>query len=309
MEFIRSLAQLRPRHQPCVATIGNFDGIHCGHQAVIRQLQHHAHNRRLPATVIIFEPQPAEFFTPGSAPARLTRLRDKLLIFQDMQVDNVLCLRFNQQFAALSPQAFIHKVLVKGLAVKHLVVGDDFHFGRGREGNFQTLQAAGQQYNFTVEHQNTLVKQDKRVSSTWVREALEQGDMNLARELLGHYYRLSGRVRYGQQRGRQIGFPTANIFLHRHKSPLYGVFAVKIHGLKTQPLAGIANLGRRPTMGETEVLLEVHIFNFQEMIYGRYVEIEFIRKIREERRFPSFEDLKQQIQKDVVLATQLLAEM
>jgi len=305
MEFIRSQAQLRPRHRGCVATIGNFDGVHRGHQVIIQQVKTRAQYLDLPSVIIIFEPQPQEFFAPDKAPARLTRLREKLLAFQHYQVDRVLCLQFNRQFAQLTATDFIEQILVRGLHIKHLVVGDDFHFGQGRQGNFATLQQAGQQYDFTVESCHTFIVGDTRVSSTRIRAAMAQGDLHTSQQLLGRTYRLCGRVRYGQQLGRSLGFPTANIFLHRTKSPIHGVFAIKMYGVTAQPLFGVANLGTRPTVGGARLLLEVHLFDFNESIYGRYVEVEFMQQLRAEKKFPSFEDLKQQIQLDVQAARML----
>lgn len=300
MEFIRNISQLRLRHRGCVATIGNFDGVHLGHQTILRQLAAKAKQLQLPMVVMIFEPQPEEFFAGDQAPARLTRLREKLLAMRRYEVDRVLCLHFNAKFAALSAQSFIQEVLVKGLEVRHLVVGDDFHFGQGRKGNFATLQQAGKQYAFIVENQHTYILGGERVSSTRIRKALEIGDLSGAGELLGRPYTLCGRIRHGQQLGRTIGFPTANIFLHRKVSPLKGVFAVTLHGVsKNKPLAGVANLGTRPTLDGSFVLLEVHLFDFNKTIYGHYVEVEFVRKLRDEIRFTSIEELKKQIDIDV----------
>ncbi|MEN8216047.1 MAG: bifunctional riboflavin kinase/FAD synthetase [Pseudomonadota bacterium] len=300
MELIRNLSQLRPRHQGCVATIGNFDGVHLGHQAVLQQLTAKAKKLQLPTLVIIFEPQPMEFFAPDKAPARLTRLREKLIVMRRYGVDRVLCLHFNASFAALSAEAFIQQIL--GLGIRHLVIGDDFRFGQKRQGDFATLQQVGKQYGFTIESQHTFILGNQRVSSTRVRQALMQGDLDAARELLDRPYTMCGRVRYGQQMGRTIGFPTANIFLHRQVSPLNGVFAVTLHGVTEKPLAGVANLGTRPTINGSQLLLEVHLFDFQRTIYGHYVEVEFVRKLRDEQRFASIEALKQQIEKDVRLA-------
>ncbi|MBE9562276.1 MAG: bifunctional riboflavin kinase/FAD synthetase [Proteobacteria bacterium] len=305
MEFIRSISQLNSRHQGCVATIGNFDGVHLGHQAVLQQLESKAKQLQLPMMVVIFEPQPQEFFAPQVAPARLTRLREKLQAMHRYGVEKVLCIHFDSRFATLSTEEFIQQLLVKNLQVKHIVIGDDFHFGQGRQGNFTTLQQAGKQYNFTVESQNTFTIDGERVSSTRIRQALEQNDMQQAIKLLGRPYTFCGRIGYGQQRGRTIGFPTANIFIHRHVSPLLGVFAVFLHGITNQPLAGVANLGTRPTIDGKQLLLEVHVLNFDEQIYGRYVEVEFISKLRNEQRFASFKALKQQIKIDVQSAKTL----
>jgi riboflavin kinase / FMN adenylyltransferase len=307
MKFIRSQAQLRPHHRGCVATIGNFDGVHRGHQVIIQQVKARAQQLDLPVVIIIFEPQPQEFFAPQYAPPRLTRLREKLLAFQEYQVDAVLCLQFNRQFAQLTANDFIQHILLDGLHIKHLVVGDDFHFGKQRQGNFATLQHAGQQHDFTVENCHTVIWEGERISSTRTRSALAHGNLTTVQQLLGRPYRLSGRVRHGQQLGRSIGFPTANIFLHRAKSPILGVFAVKFYGVTEEPLCGVANLGTRPTVGGSRVLLEVHLFDFNQSIYGRYVEVEFIQQLRPEKKFPSFDDLKQQIQLDVQAARNVFA--
>ena len=310
MEFIRNFSQLRPRHQGCVATIGNFDGVHLGHQAVLQQLATKAKALQLPTVVIIFEPQPQEFFTKADkadkVPPRLTRLREKLMAMRHYGVDKVFCLHFNNKLAALSAQAFIQEILIDGLGIKHLVIGDDFSFGQKRQGNFTMLKEAGKQNGFTVESQNTFILGKERVSSTRVRQALMQGELSTARELLGRPYSMYGRVRHGQKMGRTIGFPTANIFIHRQVSPLNGVFAVTLHGVTEKPLAGVANLGTRPTIDGVRFLLEVHLFNFDKTIYGHYVEVEFIRKIRNEQKFSSFDALKAQIKKDVESAKAIL---
>lgn len=306
MEFIRNLKQLRPRHRGCVATIGNFDGVHRGHQTLLQQLLNHAECLKVPTTVMLFEPQPQEFFAPEHAPARLTRLREKLMALQLYGVDRVVCLCFNQTLAALTADEFIQQILVDGLKINHLVIGDDFHFGRQRQGNFDTLTSAGKQYGFSVENRHSFLLDGERVSSTRIRQALAVGDMHIAHKLLGRPYTICGRVSYGQQRGRTIGFPTANIALHRAKAPISGVFSVYLHGVAGRPLAGIANVGTRPTVGGQHSLLEVHLFDFNQVIYGDYVEVEFVSKIREERRFDSFDALKQQIQDDVILARQAL---
>lgn len=305
MKVIRHLTH-SPK-QRCVATIGNFDGFHKGHQTVLQQLRFSAKALQLPTTIIIFEPQPQEFLNPGQAPARLTRLREKLAVIQHHHpVDKVLCLRFDAKFAAMSAQNFIEQILVNGLAVQHLVVGDDFHFGQGRQGNFTTLQQAGQHYGFSVEKWQTFILEGERVSSTRVRQMLTEGNMIKVQELLGRPYTICGRVSYGQQRGRTIGFPTANLLLHRLSSPLYGVFAVKVHRLRNIPLPAVANLGTRPTVDGKHLFLEVHLFDFHESIYGYPIEIEFVHKLRDEKKFTSLHALKEQIQQDVTHARTLL---
>ncbi len=308
MELIRNFAQLRPRHRGCVATIGNFDGVHRGHQTVLQQLVSQAQKLQLPTTIIIFEPQPQEFFSPETAPARLTRLREKLQAMTRYAIDRVLCLRFNANFAAWTAEEFIQRVLVHGLGVQHLVVGDDFRFGHCREGHFMTLQQAGQHQGFTVEKWQTFILEGTRVSSTRIRDALTCGNLQTAKELLGRPYTLCGRVTHGQQRGQRLGFPTANLPLQRRVSPLSGVFAVLLHGLGNPPRPGVANIGTRPTVDGHHLVLEVHLFDFKDSIYGRQVEVEFVQKLREEKRFNTLFDLTQQIQQDVFLAKKILQE-
>jgi riboflavin kinase/FMN adenylyltransferase len=299
MELIRGIHNLRLRHRGCAATIGNFDGVHLGHQAVLGQLSERAVALRLPVTVITFEPQPLEFFSPERVPPRLTRLREKVEVLRRFGVERVLCLRFGPYLAGLPPEEFIRIVLLDGLGVKYLVVGDDFRFGRERTGNFALLQRAGAAHGFPVVNMHTFNVAGTRVSSTRVREALESGDLAGAERLLGRPYRMSGRVAHGDKRGRTIGFPTANIFLHRTATPVQGVFAVELFGIEGEPVRGVANVGNRPTVDGTRSLLEVHLFDFQRDIYGCHVQVEFQHKLRPERRFESFEALKHQIEDDV----------
>lgn len=298
MELIRGYHNLRPKHRGCVATIGNFDGVHLGHQAVLGQLAEKAAELRLPTTVIIFEPHPQEFFQPDAAPPRLTRFREKLKALRRYSVDRVLCLRFDRQLAAMAAEDFIRRILVEGLGVQYLVIGDDFRFGRGRQGNFGMLQAAGRAYGFQVVNMHTFTIDGARVSSTRIREALGRGDLGAAEKLLGRPYRMCGRVAHGDKRGRSIGFPTANIFLHRRTTPVQGVFAVEVFGLDKEPVAGVANVGTRPTVDGLRSLLEIHLFDFDQEIYGRHVYVDFLRKLRDEKRFASFEELRAQIVRD-----------
>jgi riboflavin kinase/FMN adenylyltransferase len=307
MELIRGLHNLRPRHRGCVATIGNFDGVHLGHQAVLGQLAEKAGELRLPTTVITFEPQPQEYFQGKDAPPRLTRFREKIHALRRYAVDRVVCLRFDEKLASKPAQDFIRGLLIEGLGVRYLVVGDDFRFGRGREGSFATLQTAGSQYGFQVVNMHTFRIDSERVSSTRVREALARGDLGAAEKLLGRPYRVAGRVAHGDKRGRSIGFPTANIHLHPCSSPLTGVYAVEMYGLEVEPISGVANIGDRPTVGGTRTLLEVHLFDFNQDIYGRHVQVSFVRKLRDEKRFSSFEALKQQIQQDALQAREVFA--
>lgn len=309
MQLIRGAHNLRERHRACVATIGNFDGVHRGHQAVLDQLDSHARRLQLPTTVITFEPTPQEYFTPAEAPARLCRLREKLAEFKKHGVERVLVLEFDAQLAEQEPHQFIARVLVDGLAVKYLVVGDDFRFGKARRGDFDRLTEAGKRYGFPVETTTTYIDQGQRVSSTRIREALRDGALDTAQRLLGRPYSMHGRVAAGDRRGRTIGFPTANIRLHRLQTPLTGVYAVRVHCLEAFALPAVANLGTRPTVDGTEPVLEVHIFDFERDIYGAHLEVEFVRKLREEKKFESFADLKRQIQQDAMAARDCFSQM
>jgi len=300
MQVIRGLHNLRPEHRGCVATIGNFDGVHLGHQAVFRHLREKAAAFGLPAAVITFEPQPQEFFTPDRAPARLTRMREKLAALMNAGIDRVVLLEFNQKLAAMAAEIFVQRLLLEGLEVRYLFVGDDFRFGRDRLGDIDLLRQIGREHDFVVENMNTFAVGDERVSSTRIREALAEGDLRLAAHYLGRHYRICGRVAHGDARGRSIGFPTANIDLHRRVSPLRGVYAVKVYGLgDDEVLTGVANIGTRPTVeGDTRYLLEVHLFDFDRQIYGEHLQVEFHQHLRDEQRFDSFGELKTQILRD-----------
>lgn len=302
MELVRGLHNLRPRHRGCAVTIGNFDGVHLGHQSVLGQLAERAAELQVPVTVVTFEPQPMEYFSPETAPPRLTRFREKIEALRRFGVDRVVNLRFDRRLAGMAPETFLREILLDGLGVKYLVVGDDFRFGRDRAGTFSMLQQAGDEHGFPVVNMHTFGIEGSRVSSTRIREALASGNLATAEALLGRQYRMSGRVAHGDKRGRQIGFPTANIHLHRTAAPVSGVFAVEMFGLPHEPLPGIANVGTRPTVDGTRPLLEVNLFNFSGNIYGCHVQVEFLHKIRDEQRFESFEALKAQIERDVAEA-------
>ncbi len=299
MELIRGLHNLRPRHHGCVATIGNFDGVHLGHQAVIGQLAEKGEALGLPTTVICFEPQPLEYFQPDKVPPRLTRLREKLQALKRYSVDRVLCIAFDQRFAQMDAERFIQDILIKGLGIKYLVVGDDFRFGNGRQGDFAMLQQAGDSHGFQVVSMNTFHIDGERVSSTRVRSALQAGDLEEAEKLLGRPYRMCGRVAHGDKIGRTIGIPTANIFLHRKRSPLHGIFVVEVFGLENEPVMGAASIGTRPTVGGTRTLLEIHLLDFDDHIYGRHLQINFLHKIRDEEKYDTMDVLKQHIQSDI----------
>lgn len=308
MQVIRGLHNIRPRHRYCVATIGNFDGVHLGHRAIFQRLLARGRALDLPATVITFEPQAMEFFTPLAAPARLTRLREKLAALRACGIQRVVLLEFGPKLAQMEARTFIRQLLVDGLAARHLLVGDDFRFGQGRKGDFALLQEMGAANGFVVEDLHTITHSAERVSSTRIRETLARGDFDLARHLLGRPYRICGRVGHGNKRGRSIGFPTLNINLHRRVSPLHGVYAVMVDGLFDRPWPGVANVGLRPTLGDLapRYLLEVHLFDFTGEIYGRHAEVEFRLKLRDEMKFPSFDELKARIQLDARAARDYL---
>ena len=306
-KLIRGLPNVQPHHRGGVATIGNFDGVHLGHQVVLRQLAAKAAELQCPSLLITFEPLPEEFFAPERAPARLTRLREKLEALRQHTAEWVLCLRFNRRLASMEAEEFIRSVLVERLGIRYLVAGDDFRFGRGRRGDFALLERAGARYGFGVARMQTFFLDDERVSSTRIRQALAEGDLAEGEKLLGRPYSMSGRVVSGDKRGRVLGFPTANINLHRHKPPTEGVFAVKVHGLEAKPLPGAANLGVRPTIGGSRALLEVHILDFDEDIYGRYVQVSFLQRLRSEQRFESLEALQRQMERDRAAARDFFA--
>ena len=309
MRLIRGLHNLRPEDRGCVATIGNFDGVHLGHRAVFRRLLARGRALGLPATVITFEPQPMEFFAPDRTPARLTRLREKLKALQDCGIARVMLLEFGPRLAAVPALDFVQRLLLEGLRVRYLLVGDDFRFGYGRTGDYallRTMGAAADGAGFEVEDQHTVTQGEERISSTRVREALARGDLEQARHLLGRPYRMQGRVGHGDRRGRTIGFPTANLDLHRRVSPLLGVFAVWVHGLGDNPRPGVANIGTRPTVGGQGCRLEVHLFDFDQDLYGRHLEVEFCLKLRDEQRFDSFAALRRQIALDAAAAREFL---
>ncbi|RKZ88255.1 MAG: bifunctional riboflavin kinase/FAD synthetase [Gammaproteobacteria bacterium] len=297
-KIIRGLHNLSSSATDCVATIGNFDGVHLGHQAVLNQLAMKGDTLGLPAVVILFEPQPNEFFAPDKAPARLSRFREKVEALRCYSIQQLCVLRFNKKLAQMTAQDFIQQLIVDGLNVRYLVVGDDFKFGKDRQGDFAMLQQAGKQHGFQVVNMHTFAVDEMRVSSTRIREALKVGDLVLAEKLLGRPYRMSGRVAHGDKRGRTMGFPTANIHLHRRKVPLNGVYAVQLFGVEGEPIQGVANVGVRPTVGAKKALLEVHLFDFDRDIYGEHVQVHFLHKLRDEQKFADLAALMRQIEQD-----------
>lgn len=292
----------RPVPAPVVLAIGNFDGVHLGHAALVKRLAQVAEALDLAPMVLTFEPHPREFFAPDSAPARLTTLREKLELLGEWGARQAMICPFNAAFAALSADEFIEQVLVRGCLVRHLIIGDDFRFGRGRAGDFGLLQDAGRRFGFAVEAMGSVTADGERVSSSAVRRALLAGDMEHAARLLGRPYIIDGQVSHGQKLGRQIGFATANLRIKHNPLPMTGVFAVEVSGLGDKPLAGVANLGVRPTVGGTKPLLEVHLFDFDRDIYGAHISVRFVHKLRDEQRFPNIDALKAQIAADAAAA-------
>jgi len=291
-------------HSATVLTVGNFDGVHLGHRALLKRLTATAARIGLPASVLTFEPHPREFFAPDASPARLTTLREKLELLADDGVDMTCVCHFNTRFASLSAEDFIERVLVTSLRVKHLLVGDDFRFGAGRSGDFGLLSAAGSRYGFQVEAMESIHVNGERVSSSAVRDALQTGKLEYAAQLLGRPYAIDGRVVRGAQLGRQLGFATANIRIKHERPPLHGVYAVEVKGLAEGPHAGVANLGYRPTANfVVRPLLEVHLLNYCAEIYGAHLNVRFLHKLRDEIKFPGLDALKTQIACDVAAAS------
>lgn len=299
MQILRSIPDAASN--PIALTIGNFDGVHLGHQAMLAKLRTAAAARGLPACVMTFEPHPREFFAPDKAPVRLTSLREKLELLAQHGVERTHVLRFNFALAQVTAQDFIDRILVRGLGVRWLQVGDDFRFGARRAGDLNMLKAHAASHGYAVEAMATLELDGERVSSTAVREALAAGDMAKAARLLGHPYRISGRVVRGDQLGRKLGFPTANVQMKHNRPPLTGIFAVEFRRGDGAAVQGVASLGVRPTVkaqGAAPVL-EVYLFDFKEEIYGESVSVDFLHKFRDEAKYVDLETLKQQIAHDV----------
>lgn len=306
MQLVRGVHNIRLQDHGCVLTIGNFDGVHLGHQQVIKALVNKAKKLNCVAAVLVFEPQPQELFSPETAPARLCRLRDKYSLLAKLGVQRLICVNFTAKFANQSAQYFIENLLVNKLGIKHLIVGDDFHFGKNRTGNFSMLCQAGEKYGFDVSDTTSYKMADCRISSTAIRQALEQDDLVSVKQMLGREYSIIGRVFHGDKRGRQLGFPTANVLLKRRVSPLSGVFAVMIKTISGE-FKGVANIGARPTINGIRQQLEVHIFDFDENLYGQCIEVIVKRKLRPVIKFDSLEALTAQIHQDCEQAKQVFA--
>ncbi len=300
MELIRGLHNLRPRHQGCVATIGAFDGVHLGHQVVIRHLLEKAAELDLPSVIIVFEPLPREYFSPLQAPARIMSFWEKCRALEALGVDRLLRIRFNEQFRVMSAQTFVDDIFVAGLGVRYVVLGDDFRFGADRQGDIAFIQAQGERYGYAAGPTPTFAIAGERVSSTRIRDALENADFATAEALLGRPYSISGRVIYGRQLGRTIGTPTANLELRRLRAPLSGVYVVEVSGGGLEGACGVANVGVRPTVDDSiRANLEVHLLDREIELYGQHIEVTFRHKLREEQKFASLEELQMNIARDI----------
>jgi riboflavin kinase/FMN adenylyltransferase len=308
MELVRGLQKLAQRRDSCVLTIGNYDGVHLGHQQMIGVLKARAGEFGAASTVLVFEPSSKEFIDPECAPPRLTRWREKFLALAAQGVDRLVTLRFDEETRAMTPQRF-EQLIVGGLRARHVVVGDDFRYGCNAGGTIETLRTAGRQHGFSVEQVAPFVLEGLRVSSTLVRGRLDANDFEGAARLLGRRYRMLGRVVHGNELGRTLGYPTANLRLMRRKSPVHGILAVRIHGIERRALQGVASLGTRPTVGGTDLLLEVHVFDFSGDLYGRLIEVEFIGKLRDEAKFDSLRALTAQMNIDAAQARVLLSKV
>jgi riboflavin kinase/FMN adenylyltransferase len=309
MELVRGLHNLSQRHRGSVLTVGNYDGVHLGHQQMIGVLKARAAELRSVATVLVFEPSSKEFIDPDGAPPRLTRWREKYSALAALGVERLVTLRFDECMRAMTPRSFVDELIVAGLGTRHMVVGHDFRYGSNAGGTIESLQAAGQVHGFGVEEVAPFVFDGVRVSSTAVRERLERADFPAAACLLGRPYRMTGRVVYGRQLGRTLGFPTANLRLMRRKPPLWGILAVWVYGIGSGPLPGVASLGTRPTVNGIEPLLEAHVFDYSGDLYGHAIEIEFVAKLRDEVKFDSLDAMLVQMKIDAARARDLLSKV
>src|SRR5258707_1649969 len=308
MELVRGLHNISQRHRGCVLTVGNYDGVHLGHQQMIGVLKARAAELHSAATVLVFEPSSKEFIDPDGAPPRLTRWREKFLALAAQGVERLVTLRFDETMRAMTPQSFVD-LMVDGLGTRHIVVGNDFRYGCNAGGTIDSLRAAGEARGFGVEQIAPFVLDGVRVSSTAVRERLGRSDFVGAKRLLGRPYRMLGRVVHGRELGRALGFPTANLRLMRRRPPVKGIMAVRVFGIAPQALIAVASLGTRPTVDGTDMLLEVHVFDFAGDLYGREIEVEFVAKLRDEVKFDSLDALIVQMKVDAPQARDLLSKV
>lgn len=304
MQLIRGLNSKTCSTNGAVATIGNFDGVHLGHQYVLNKLISKSRELKLPSIVIAFEPSAKEFFLGNNAPARLTNFREKFYLLKNIGVDQFVCFPFNSKLANMQAEIFVKDILLKHLNIKYLIIGDNFKFGKDRKGDYELLNKMSQNLDFEVENTKSYLVNKTRVSSSLIREYLAKGQTNSAQQLLGRQYSMCGRVIHGDKKGRTIGFPTANVEIKRNKSPVNGVFAVTVTIEHKTELKAIANIGHRPTINGKRTQIEVHIFNFTDDIYSKHLEITFHKKIRDEKKFESFDALKEQIEIDTISAKQ-----
>jgi riboflavin kinase / FMN adenylyltransferase len=306
MDLVRGLANLRPRHKGCVATLGAFDGLHLGHRALVAEALSQAASRSRPAIMLSFEPMPREYLNPQAPPARLTNFRERWRLLEHSGLDALCLLRFGEPLRSMSGEAFL-EMLRDELEVAALVVGHDFRFGRTGAATAATMHAAGARMGFGVTVLPAVLSGADRASSSAVREALAAGDFDRAASMLGRRYTMRGRIVAGERLGRRLGYPTANMRIDRRRSPLGGIFAVRAHGIAAQALPAVASLGTRPTIDGVEPLLETHVFDFDGDLYGREIEVEFVQKLRDEARFDDLDALVAQMNRDAVAARGILA--
>ena len=306
MQLIRGLHNLRADHRGCVVTIGNFDGVHRGHQEILRLLATRAREHGVPGTVISFEPLPREYFYPEHAPARLTRFRERFEALARYGAERFLCLRFNREIRDMDAPRFIDAVLARGLGARHVLIGHDFHFGRDRSGTIELLRTTGMKAGFTVEELRPVTDSGERISSTLVRAALAGGDLSRAHELLGRPYSMSGQVIHGEKLGRKLGFPTANILPKRLRVPVSGVFAARVQGGGLRDHPAVVNVGTRPVVDGEQILIEAHVLDFAGDLYGAHLQVDFIARLRAEEWFPSLDALVEQMHLDEQQARKVL---
>lgn len=313
MELVRGLHNLRPRHRGCVITIGNYDGLHLGHQAMLKQLRVRAAEFNVPAAVMSFEPSPREFLAGiGAAPAapgRLSRFREKFHNLSDYGVSRFVCARFNARMQAVTADAFVKDILVRGLGVRWVVVGNDFRFAHKRQGTAELLKSMGPALGFGVDEVPPFLVEGQRVSSSLVRDALGASDMQRAMRLLGRPYRMSGKVIAGKKLGRTLGYPTANLALHRRVIPMMGIFAVRVSGGGLKNAPGVAYLGTRPVVGGVEPLLEAHVFDFDGDLYGKNMSVDFIAYLRDDGGIKNLDEMVAQMGRDAAQARELLSQV
>ena len=310
MQLIRSINNFPYEllENGCVLSIGAFDGLHLGHQCLLEHVIKQSKKSNLPSVVMSFEPTPGEFFSRDKPPARLMRFREKYQVLKNLGIDIFFCPRFDNKMQNIEADDFIRQLLIHRLNLKYLVIGDDFHFARKRSGNYEQLKKVKRLLEFEIKKIPSVIVNDERTSSTLVRGLLNQGNLLKASQFLGRPYQMSGRVITGKKLGRELGYPTANVNIHRLQSALMGIFAVRVHGLADKPLDAVASLGIRPTFYQGQKpLLEVHIFNFNKDIYGSYIDVDFISKIRNEIKFNSADELIDQMHKDARDAKNILS--